>query len=143
MIDPPQIALESLRIIRRLSSSRHYTCVLHTPGDARGDLRHRFIEHIQQILEGTDDLVAPNYRARLGLGKCEANSDGLPNLSNLSLQHVSDAKRIADADWIRIRLRQREGCAAREALKAPEAAEFDDQLIGQALGEEALVFIRA
>src|ERR1700722_6081182 len=86
------------------------------------------------------DLVAPNHRTCLGLRKREAKTEVLPNLSDLTVQHVSDAKRLANAHRVRVRI-QREACATGGDAEALEAAQFNDQLLGQSLGKEALFLV--
>ena len=130
MIDSTQQALESIYIVGWPSPSGDNTRLFHPPGDGGGDFGYCLVEHIQQVLERTSNFLTPHHRTRLGLGKRQANPDGLSNLSDLSVQYVSNAKRRADTHWIRVRIRLGEAGATGGDRESPETAQFNDQLLG-------------
>ena len=137
--DPAEQAFESRHALRALAAGHDHTSIIHAARHGRRDLRRPLVEQVHEFGERASDLVAPQHRPAIGLSERKANADLIPDLSDLPLQDVPNAERIADFDRIQVGTANGEDCAARTDQEAAKSRQVEDEFRPSVRGKKTLV----
>src|SRR5262245_61512004 len=112
---------------------------LDAPHYRRRDPTHDCLQHVEEFPRGSTEALRPDGFGRFRVGQLESDAQLGWKAADLTLKDVAHPQFAADPAWVNRAAVVDETGAARADGQGLEAGQLDDDVVGQAFGQIALL----